>query len=306
MESAEPPAFSLIVVIWSILSIYSVLADSQNVPIFVVNSPPPPFSSLPPPPLFSSLPPPPFSSLPPPPLLHSPPSSPSPPPPPPSISPPPPPPSISPPPPPLPISPPPRPSQSPLPHFPPHGEHPPPEHQRLPLRCPHHQKYPTKPTALPPPRKHEINKGQKVGLLFIGIATVLQFVVMGYLSYKRRELMKAVRYRKFMFDCSGECRCFWETIMFNHWRSAAAVVSSASSLFFEGDGLLRSRASWKWSTKDAICSVRVANLCRESTQRWRESPAAHCASDRFRLCATASSWLLSEAIAHGIYCWAQH
>ncbi|KAJ7963253.1 leucine-rich repeat extensin-like protein 3 [Quillaja saponaria] len=143
-----------------------------------------------------------FASPPPPPASPPPPS-----PPPPSPSPPPPPPSPSPPPP-TPLSPPPLPSYlsppppSPLPRSPappPPGQLPKNEPMRSsppPVRSSHsdsnykayHRKF-----RPPPPPEHNINIGKKIGLLFVGIAAILQIGVVGFLVFKRRQLLKKDR-----------------------------------------------------------------------------------------------------------------
>uniref|UniRef100_A0A2P2QLC1 Uncharacterized protein n=1 Tax=Rhizophora mucronata TaxID=61149 RepID=A0A2P2QLC1_RHIMU len=47
---------------------------------------------------------------------------------------------------------------------------------------------PPPPTPLPP--RHKMNTGKKIGLLFVGIAAILQIVVVGYLVFKRKQLLK--------------------------------------------------------------------------------------------------------------------
>ncbi|OMO70648.1 putative actin binding protein [Corchorus capsularis] len=44
----------------------------------------------------------------------------------------------------------------------------------------------------PPPHSnaHKLNIGKKIGLLFIGIAIILQIGVVGFLVFKRRQLLK--------------------------------------------------------------------------------------------------------------------
>ncbi|KAL9463704.1 hypothetical protein AB3S75_001504 [Citrus x aurantiifolia] len=45
----------------------------------------------------------------------------------------------------------------------------------------------------PPPQKkhrHSINTGKKIGLLFAGVAAILQIGVVGFLVFKRRQLLK--------------------------------------------------------------------------------------------------------------------
>lgn len=147
MAPAASPAFSLIAILGSLITIYAVLVESQNEPTVQI-SPPPPLLSPPPPP---PPPPPPSPPLPPPP------------------------------PPPLPLSPPPP---SPPPPAEQRGS-PPPPHIQSPLQ--------SERRAPPPPRphKHEINTGKKVGLLFVGIAAILQIAVAGFLVYRRRQLLKA-------------------------------------------------------------------------------------------------------------------
>ncbi|XP_039004518.1 pollen-specific leucine-rich repeat extensin-like protein 3 [Hibiscus syriacus] len=105
-----------------------------------------------------------------------------------NISPPPPPPPTPPPPPvpppPSPSPPPPPPSSSPPP-VPSRPSPPPAEHHHN--RTNHHR------WRRPPQHSHnhKVNTGQKLGLLFIGIAIILQFGVAGFLVLKRRQLLKA-------------------------------------------------------------------------------------------------------------------
>lgn len=42
----------------------------------------------------------------------------------------------------------------------------------------------------PPPPAHQMNGGKKIGLLFAGIAGIMQIGVVGFLVYKRRQLSK--------------------------------------------------------------------------------------------------------------------
>ncbi|XP_062087807.1 vegetative cell wall protein gp1-like [Humulus lupulus] len=42
----------------------------------------------------------------------------------------------------------------------------------------------------PPPHEHKINAGKKIGLLFSGIAAILQIGVISFLVFKRRQLLK--------------------------------------------------------------------------------------------------------------------
>ncbi|XP_048130867.1 leucine-rich repeat extensin-like protein 3 [Rhodamnia argentea] len=121
------------------------------------------------------------------PLIPPPPSPPPPPPPPPpSPSPPPPPP----PPPPSPLTPPPPPLPSP-PRLPHHlgndnttkRSSPPSDHRW-------HGAHNNRSRRSPPQHEDKINTGKKLGLLFIGIASVLQIFVAGFLVFKRQQLMK--------------------------------------------------------------------------------------------------------------------
>ncbi|KAH6781266.1 hypothetical protein C2S51_006559 [Perilla frutescens var. frutescens] len=117
-----------------------------------------------------------------------------PPPPPPSPPPPtsPPPPPYSPPPP-LRSPPPPTPPASPSPSRPP-----PPPRKRLhptPPRGQHgdheHRRKRPSPPPPPPPKREKINTGKKVGLMFIGVAAILQVCVISFLFISRRQLLKA-------------------------------------------------------------------------------------------------------------------
>nr|XP_024935273.2 formin-like protein 14 [Ziziphus jujuba var. spinosa]XP_024935279.2 formin-like protein 14 [Ziziphus jujuba var. spinosa] len=119
----------------------------------------------------------------------------------PPLSPPPPPPS------PPPLPPPPPPPPPPLSRSstqPPPSPRPPPPAPRAPTKNlnsesngPHHRKPKKHPPPLPkkqqprPPAKHKkINSGKKIGLLFAGIAAILQIGVVGFLVFKRRQLLK--------------------------------------------------------------------------------------------------------------------
>ncbi|XP_061364033.1 uncharacterized protein LOC133307527 [Gastrolobium bilobum] len=53
----------------------------------------------------------------------------------------------------------------------------------------HHRRPPPPPPPPPPP--HGMNAGKKVGLLFVGIAVIMQFGMVGFLVIKRRQLLKA-------------------------------------------------------------------------------------------------------------------
>jgi hypothetical protein len=46
------------------------------------------------------------------------------------------------------------------------------------------------PPPPPPSKNHPMNSGKKIGLLFVGIAAILQIGVVGFLAYKRRQLLK--------------------------------------------------------------------------------------------------------------------
>ncbi|XP_057455077.1 protein TRACHEARY ELEMENT DIFFERENTIATION-RELATED 7A-like [Lotus japonicus] len=61
---------------------------------------------------------------------------------------------------------------------------PPPHHRRN--RHRHHHRSPP-----PPPPPHRMNAGKKVGLLFVGIAAIMQVFMVGFLVHKRRQLLKA-------------------------------------------------------------------------------------------------------------------
>ncbi|XP_038900729.1 proline-rich receptor-like protein kinase PERK2 [Benincasa hispida] len=165
----ERPLTTLIFVISGFaFSVLSLLVESQTQdganPTLSPPIPSPPPPSPPPPP-------PPLSPLPPPP------------------PPPPPPPILSPPPPPLSPSPPPF---SPPPPFP----SPLPPRRRPP---PFHASENGKKSPPVPPKninntnqgsKRSLNKGKKVGLFFVGIAAVLQICVVGFLVFKRRQLLR--------------------------------------------------------------------------------------------------------------------
>ncbi|EEF40999.1 formin-like protein 14 [Ricinus communis] len=179
---------------------FLVESQSQNVPasaaFLIVQPPPPPPPPSPPPPS----PPPPSPPPPPPP----PPPSPSPPPPtsPPSslLSPPPPsppPPASSssppPPPPPPPSSPPPSPPPPPTPSYTSNTSPP----LRPSLRGPSsngsrnsHGSWTRHNRPPPKNSNHSMNTGKKIGLLFVGIAAILQIGVIGFLVFKRKQLLR--------------------------------------------------------------------------------------------------------------------
>ncbi|KAH1085280.1 hypothetical protein GYH30_017326 [Glycine max] len=100
-----------------------------------------------------------------------------------------------PPPPPLSLSPPPPPPSKSmtLSFVPPPGAPPPypnnmPNVRRPPHRRRRHRRPPPPP---PPPPPHKMNAGKKVGLLFVGIAAIMQVGVVGFLVIKRRQLLKS-------------------------------------------------------------------------------------------------------------------
>ncbi|XP_010654441.1 classical arabinogalactan protein 9 [Vitis vinifera] len=185
----EQPFSTLLFVILGFgFCIYAVLVDAQSKVESKPNTTPPPPSPPPPP------------AVPPPPT---------------PLSPPPPPPSPSPPPPPSP-SPPPPPSPSPPPSPPPPSPPPPPQRPR-PLTPPtpptpnhhsskknstsHSKNAATDPTSNVNPNRmnndtaehhhdQKINLGKTIGLLFVGIAGILQICVVGFLTFKRRQLLK--------------------------------------------------------------------------------------------------------------------
>ncbi|XP_054783981.1 leucine-rich repeat extensin-like protein 3 [Prosopis cineraria] len=171
-------------IIFSItFSIYSVIAESQA-PSTSVSPRPPPRSSPSPPPL--PRPPHPWSSLKPPPL------------PPPPL-----PPLKSPPPtrqPPFTLLPFRRPTSPPL-TPPPHQYRPPPSHSQSPHNLSHADPGPkVANSAGNPNRSHHrpplrrtsqrMNGGKKIGLLFAGIAGLMQIGVIGFLVFKRRQLLR--------------------------------------------------------------------------------------------------------------------
>ncbi|CAL0308689.1 unnamed protein product [Lupinus luteus] len=47
------------------------------------------------------------------------------------------------------------------------------------------------PPPPPPPPPHRMNAGKKVGLLFIGIAAMMQIGMAGFLVFKRKQLLKS-------------------------------------------------------------------------------------------------------------------
>ncbi|KAE7999049.1 hypothetical protein FH972_003533 [Carpinus fangiana] len=181
----EPPLPTLVSLIFGFaICILALLAESQpgsgvNIPAgSLLEAPPPPSPPPPPPP---SPPPPP----PPPPPTPPPPSPPPPPPPSPPL-----------PPPPSPPPPPPSPPHSVSP--PPHSGSPPPLAHHLGTPPPHHRsngqadnRYNHRREEPPfPHSKQGINTGKKVGLFFVGIAAILQIGVVGFLVFKRRQLLK--------------------------------------------------------------------------------------------------------------------
>ncbi|OMO66127.1 putative actin binding protein [Corchorus olitorius] len=92
-----------------------------------------------------------------------------------------------PPPPSRPLPPPKSPSRSPPPHRPPPSRRPPPPPSK------HHRNGTSRHRPPPPPphsNAHKLNIGKKIGLLFIGIAIILQIGVVGFLVFKRRQLLK--------------------------------------------------------------------------------------------------------------------
>ncbi|KAG7036411.1 hypothetical protein SDJN02_00028, partial [Cucurbita argyrosperma subsp. argyrosperma] len=207
-------------------SILSLLVESQARDGAIPSSSPPPPPPSPPPP--SPPPPPP----PPPPL--SPPQSPPLSPPPPSPSPnsvPPPPPNFVPPPPPASSSPPP-------PIFPPPPSLPSLQHRSTPPPPP----IPASSDANKKPpevsrnnnshniegSKRSLNMGKKVGLFFVGIAAVLQICVVGFLVFKRRQLLifkgydeKKMKQRRQQADNEGQASSL---------RVSSGVVSVGASL----------------------------------------------------------------------------
>ncbi|PON38916.1 hypothetical protein PanWU01x14_308910 [Parasponia andersonii] len=50
---------------------------------------------------------------------------------------------------------------------------------------------PPPPPPVPAPHKDKINAGKKIGLLFSGIAAILQIGVISFLVFKRRQILKA-------------------------------------------------------------------------------------------------------------------
>jgi|UniRef100_A0A2N9FCS1 hypothetical protein len=174
------PTLVFLIIVFAI-SILGLHVESQpqndvNTPVLASSlvSPPPPPPPPPPPSPPPPSPPPPSPPPPPPPSPGPPPPSPGPPPPP----------SPGPPPPPLPAPP---PSQQP----------PPPPYLRQPPPAPHHRSNKKsdhtkpKPPAPQPPRplKQSLNQGKKIGLLFAGIAAILQIGVVAFLVFKRRQLL---------------------------------------------------------------------------------------------------------------------
>ncbi|CAB4272313.1 unnamed protein product [Prunus armeniaca] len=182
----ESPFSSLVfVVLGFAISLCALLVESQSQHL----SPPPPSPPPPPPPPSSPPPPPPLSPPPPPPLSPSPPQSPTPPPP-------------ESPTPPSPNSPS-RPDSSNSPS-PLESPGPPPpdrpanqlnsknDQKRLPPPS-HRGPRPTnnrRPHPPPPHPGHKYNAGKKIGLLFVGMAAILQIGVIGFLVFKRRQLLR--------------------------------------------------------------------------------------------------------------------
>ncbi|XP_008463997.1 leucine-rich repeat extensin-like protein 3 [Cucumis melo] len=160
----ERPLTTLIFVISGFaFSVLSLLVESQTPdeanPTLSppMPSPPPPSPSPPPPPL-----PPPPPPPPPPPRIISPPPSPSPP----------------------PFSP----SPPPPPHR--HRRSPPPPLASSMERKKKRPPVPPKNINTNQASKRSLNKGKKVGLFFVGIAAVLQICVVGFLVFKRRQLLR--------------------------------------------------------------------------------------------------------------------
>ncbi|XWS12141.1 hypothetical protein CRYUN_Cryun37aG0064400 [Craigia yunnanensis] len=101
------------------------------------------------------------------------------------------------PPPPSPVAPPPPSPPSPSPPPPPPPAHspssshfrppPPPKHHKN--QTNHHRRRPP-PSHPPHSHNHKLNTGKKLGLLFIGIFIILQIGVVGFLVFKRRQLLK--------------------------------------------------------------------------------------------------------------------
>ncbi|KAK7349293.1 hypothetical protein VNO77_06551 [Canavalia gladiata] len=60
------------------------------------------------------------------------------------------------------------------------------DHRRSPPAHRRHYRLPP-----PPPPPHRMNAGKKVGLLFVGIAAVMQVGMAGFLVIKRRQLLKS-------------------------------------------------------------------------------------------------------------------
>ncbi|KAB2613067.1 branchpoint-bridging protein [Pyrus ussuriensis x Pyrus communis] len=171
----ELPFSSLVfVVLWFSISHCTLLVQSQSQNGTVSKPPPPPSSQplppLPPPPS----PPPPQSST----LSPPPPESPTPPPNPP----------------PLPESPNmPSPSESPLPPDRPPNQISSNNDSKRPPPPPYKGQKPKsgrREHSLPPQRGHKYNAGKKIGLLFVGTASILQIGVIGFLVFKRRQLLK--------------------------------------------------------------------------------------------------------------------
>ncbi|XP_059303003.1 leucine-rich repeat extensin-like protein 3 [Lycium ferocissimum] len=136
--------------------------------------PPPPEKLPPPPPPPHPPPPPPYSPPPPSPLAPPPPH-------------PPPPPPYSPPPP-SPLAPPPPPPST-------QGAPPPPASKKKDAEKKHlqhrHQNNPILRPPSQPSKGKKLNWGKRLGLMFVGIAAILQVCVVAFLIIKRRQLLKA-------------------------------------------------------------------------------------------------------------------
>ncbi|XP_059457951.1 leucine-rich repeat extensin-like protein 3 [Corylus avellana] len=174
----EPPLPTLVFLIFGFaICVLALLAESQpgNIPARSLLEAPPPPSPPPPPP--------------PPPPTPPPPSPPPPPPPPPPSPPLPPPPSPPPPPPHSGSPPPPSPPHSGSPHPLLHHLGSPPPHHRSNGQADNRSKHRREESPFPP-SKQGINTGKKVGLFFVGIAAILQIGVVGFLVFKRRQLLK--------------------------------------------------------------------------------------------------------------------
>lgn len=92
-------------------------------------------------------------------------------------------------PPPFPLPPPPPPPSPSLSHRSHHS--PPPSHNHNHSIRPNHDKHTyRRPPPPPPSSAHQMNGGKKIGLLFAGIAGIMQIGVAGFLVFKRRQLLK--------------------------------------------------------------------------------------------------------------------